>query len=445
MRKRIICSLGVCLLMTGMAFAQTKTNMAWISGILRHFGNQDEVLDFSEFEYLLPPRTDHVVIPGAAGEFNVTFRVEAPNYFRLGRNSLYLSPGDDLQVVIDFEDPMQSSFMGDGSAANNFLRGIAFSHGGSFINGGFGLRPTAQATVDVIEEAVAGRKKMLDTLTGVSREFKRLEYARIRADAINSYAMADIYYRFQTKDKDSLAAFKATFDSIAAPLVIAYRRNFVDASLMKLDVYRDIVKDLIQQGGPEHDIQVIKDWFSASDLVEKMNQVNDKAALAAFRGQITVLGTPAYKNAMDKTLDELLKFGRGDEAVDFTGVDMEGKPERLSSLKGKLIYVDIWATWCGPCMAEMPHFEALKAKFKDNPAIAFVSLSVDSDKGVWQKSVRDRQASGFQWQIDWSKLNAYNIVGIPRTLLINKNFKIIDLNGGLPSSPETAAEILRYL
>ncbi|MEI9810832.1 MAG: hypothetical protein WDO16_24795 [Bacteroidota bacterium] len=88
----------------------------------------------------------------------------------------------------------------------------------------------------------------------------------------------------------------------------------------------------------------------------------------------------------------------------------------------------------GPCLAEMPHYDTLKGKYKDNPQVAFVSLSIDDGTDLWKNSVEKRKADGIQWLINRNKLDAYNIVGIPRSLVIGKDFKIVDMNGPVPSS-----------
>jgi thiol-disulfide isomerase/thioredoxin len=87
-------------------------------------------------------------------------------------------------------------------------------------------------------------------------------------------------------------------------------------------------------------------------------------------------------------------------------------------------------------MAEMPHYEELKEKYRDNPAVAFVSLSIDDGAALWKKSVESRKANGIQWLINRNTLNDYDIVSIPRSLLIDKEFKMVDMNAPMPSSKE---------
>jgi thiol-disulfide isomerase/thioredoxin len=424
------------------ANAQMTPGQVKLHGVLKHFNNAADLNDFSELEYLVPRSTSRMITPDSTGAFTLSVPLTAPGYFRLGRNVLYLSPGDDLEVVIDYMNSETGSFTGRGSAANMYLRGTLYPKAGSFLNAGQLLKKRDPAeALDAIQAAAASRKKELDELSNVSDEFKRLEYARIKGDVICSFHAVASYESYMNRNQDSAKAFIASFEKMAAPVLAENNKDFLDASLLKVEVYRDIADELPGVKGSSAQAGVIRDWLKASELVRQMQQTNDKKDLRHFKVRIDSIGTPLYKNALDRSLDSLLAFGKGDKAVDFVATDKDGRKIPLSSLKGKVIFVDIWATWCGPCMAEMPHYEELKAKYKGNPSVAFVSLSIDDDKGLWQKSIVKRKAEGYQWLINRNNLSAYNIVGIPRTLLINKDFRIVELNGEMPSDPAAAKSI----
>jgi thiol-disulfide isomerase/thioredoxin len=206
---------------------------------------------------------------------------------------------------------------------------------------------------------------------------------------------------------------------------------------MKLVVYRDIVKNLLAHSTKQADIKKIKDWQTTSILVGQMLKLSDKNELRKFDTKIAAINTIQYRNAATKRLEELLKLGRGDSAIDFTAVDIKGNPVSLASLKGKVIYLDLWATWCGPCVYEKPFFTKLQEKYKDNEKIALVSLSIDDEIDLWKQDVDKRKAGGYQWQINRNSLLDYNIMGVPRTIIIDKDFKIADLNAPHPSSKDT--------
>lgn len=85
------------------------------------------------------------------------------------------------------------------------------------------------------------------------------------------------------------------------------------------------------------------------------------------------------------------------KAPDFSLADINGKRFDLSDFKGKYVYMDIWATWCGPCKVQIPFMKELEKQFHDAP-IYFVSVSLDKleDKPIWEKMVRENQMSGVQ-------------------------------------------------
>jgi len=114
----------------------------------------------------------------------------------------------------------------------------------------------------------------------------------------------------------------------------------------------------------------------------------------------------------------------------------------LENLKGKNVYVDVWATWCGPCKREIPHLKELEKKYHKNDDIVFMSVSIDKmeDKDKWLKMVEEKELSGVQLMADkaWksSICDDYAIKGIPRFLLIDKEGNIMDKNAPRPSSKE---------
>jgi thiol-disulfide isomerase/thioredoxin len=416
-----------------------------IKGVLKNFSSQVMIEDLSDMQYLLMPNAERMVIPDTEGNFQITFKVASPNYYRLGRNILYLSPGDNLIVSIDYKTPVNAEFQGKGSLANLYLKATPFPKAGSYMEAGKNAKPTAKETVDFILETARIKKAELDKLKGVTAEFKRLETGRIKADTINSLLGGRIsFYRPKTP-KETLEIYEAEYQKLSEEAIANYRKDFVDFSLMKLVVYRDIAESLIKYSSNKIDAQKISDWTKASSLVSSMSKIDDKNELKKYSPEIAAIRTVQYRDAVRQRLDGLLKFGKGDPAIDFTAIDLNGKPVNLVNLKGKVIYLDLWATWCGPCLQEMPFFEKLKQKYKDNNDIAFVSLSIDDDTALWEKSVSNRKADGLQWLISRNKLLDYDVVGIPRTIIIDKSFKVVNLNAPVPSSKETEKMIEEIL
>jgi thiol-disulfide isomerase/thioredoxin len=148
------------------------------------------------------------------------------------------------------------------------------------------------------------------------------------------------------------------------------------------------------------------------------------------------------KKAIENLHAQWLPFKPGSIAPSFSGIDKNGKTYDKEALKGKVIYIDVWATWCGPCLAELPHLETLQEKFKKNSDVAFVSISIDQNKEPWRKMLESKNMKGIQIYSEgaWNSeiIANYKISGIPRFIIIDKEGKLVDGNAPRPSNPETA-------
>lgn len=129
----------------------------------------------------------------------------------------------------------------------------------------------------------------------------------------------------------------------------------------------------------------------------------------------------------------------GTSAPSFDYENHKGGKTKLEDLRGKYVYIDVWATWCGPCRAEIPHLKKVEEKYHGKN-IEFVSISVDTDKDYdkWKKFVTEKQLGGIQlfadknWNSDFIK--AFGIDSIPRFILIGPDGKVIKADAPRPSS-----------
>ena len=135
----------------------------------------------------------------------------------------------------------------------------------------------------------------------------------------------------------------------------------------------------------------------------------------------------------------------GKRSPGFRAPDVDGKVHTLADFRGKYVYIDMWATWCGPCKREMPYLKALEEEFKD-AEIVFVGLSVDKDKAAWENIVRQGELTGVQLYLGTGSRfqEGYRVEAIPRFILLDKEGVIISNDMSRPSAKETA-ETLRNL
>jgi len=135
----------------------------------------------------------------------------------------------------------------------------------------------------------------------------------------------------------------------------------------------------------------------------------------------------------------LSTFKKGTTGYNFAYPTIKGDTVSLRSLKGKVVLVDMWATWCGPCKKEIPFLQELEASMHDKN-IAFVSISVDEvkDKEKWKAFVNEKHLGGIQlFAGGWSDMaKFYGVTGIPRFMVFDKDGNIISVDSPRPSMPE---------
>ena len=125
--------------------------------------------------------------------------------------------------------------------------------------------------------------------------------------------------------------------------------------------------------------------------------------------------------------------------------DINGKKVSLSDFKGKVVYLDLWASWCGPCLYEMSHSQDVKAKYRENPEVVFLYISIDSDQDAWKRMVKKKNIHGIHLNSKGGKeddvINKFKANTIPRYILIDKNGNIADDNAKRPSDPAVIDDI----
>jgi thiol-disulfide isomerase/thioredoxin len=161
----------------------------------------------------------------------------------------------------------------------------------------------------------------------------------------------------------------------------------------------------------------------------------------------------AFVTSEKKGFDDLVSYqedkfflntvlGKGKNSPKFMAYENNaGGKTSLDDLKGKYVYIDVWATWCGPCLAEIPYLKEVEKAYHGKN-IEFVSLSIDEPKDYdkWKTMIKEKELGGIQlladkaWQSEFVK--NYRISGIPRFILIDPKGNIITPDAPRPSKKE---------
>lgn len=192
-----------------------------------------------------------------------------------------------------------------------------------------------------------------------------------------------------------------------------------------------------------------KDLWSTLGSMFMMYKPTDEDVEAFFAGVEPQLSrAPLVKEKILKARNQYMDKIKPGDAIptDPKLISPDGKECHLSDLLGKtVVYIDIWATWCRPCVREIPFMEKVVEEFKGNDQITFISISRDDNKEAWLKKLDKDQPDWAQYIFDKKTgdefMNAMGISGIPRFLLIGKDCKLIYPDAARPSD-ENIKDIL---
>ena len=162
----------------------------------------------------------------------------------------------------------------------------------------------------------------------------------------------------------------------------------------------------------------------ANSLAEREDK-NVRKFAERLGSQITGLKTSVPEKKV-VTIDELIseaQIKKSMPAPDFQAETLDGKKVSLSDYQGKVLILDFWATWCGPCLAELPYFQELVNLYKNEPSVAFLTISQDRSKDVARKFI-EQKGYTFPVIFDTGISQLFEVEGIPLLIVIDKEGNI---------------------
>ena len=250
------------------------------------------------------------------------------------------------------------------------------------------------------------------------------EYSSI----VQSYnqSKVELINQFQSIQQASMSSndkmkYQKEIDKISESFNVL-KNKFIEANkgtpvlVMALQDIRDYVNELPQLKLIE---ESINNYYSNTVFKQNMSQIMSQIAMQQAQLKEQEL---ALSNA---------GISIGNTAPELNFPDVNGNNISLSSLRGKIVLLDFWASWCGPCRKENPFVVNLYNKFK-NEGFDIYSVSLDNDKNKWINAIKQ---DGLVWKNHVSDLNGWQSAGaakymvrsIPQTFLIDKNGTIIDI------------------
>ena len=448
--KKIVTSIAVISLLAacGEKAAEGKVDYAVLSGKVSSVDAK------GENQKLLLLQNDEVVkeIPVQAdGTFRDTIREIGDNHFYYlvenpaVQTPLYLANGTNMELTLN-EEVSKTMVSGSQTKQTQYL-----IERNSFINDRingadsnlFGQKP--QEFKENVKAFFAELDKKLKAY-GFDEEFVKNQEKWTNYKFVEYLTIFPTYHRYTSGDEAILPDdFYAERDGIDYDNAEEFRT---------IDTYRDLVRSKFYTiiNNP-NDAENIKKFISEMNALKSDNIRADlaKGTFQLISPNSTVnkeifdfinknVTDEKVKEAAKKAYDVATKLTSGSPSPKFSNYEnFNGGTTSLDDFKGKVTYIDIWATWCLPCRGEIPALKELEKKFHGKD-VAFVSISIDQNKDEWKEFVKSEDLKGVQLfaenAFESQFIQDYGIRQIPTFIIVDKEGKIVNADAPRPSSDE---------
>ncbi|MDO4228319.1 MAG: TlpA disulfide reductase family protein [Capnocytophaga sp.] len=427
----------VALATMGFVACEKKADYVILSGKIEgYIGMPVELVGGTE-RYTLKVKTD--------GTFADTLKINTNYYNLLVQQTafipLYLQKGDNLGLTISQE---KVTFSGKDTIAQAYLRDKNKKLREEQQN----IQTLFSGDFENFKKGIANVKKQNDEFLanykGLPKDFVKLEeksnmyfdlqlkalYPRVKAGFGEQVTMPEEFQAELDKiDYDNSADFE-TFET--------YRNLAADKFFSK---YMNEKPDwkAMAEGIRNLKSNNMKKLF-AEQLSQGLSPANDDETNTLIYNIVKEYVTnEEYLKEAENSYAAIQKIKVGAPSPKFDYENFNGGKTTLDDLKGKLVYIDVWATWCKPCIDEIPALQALEKEYHGKD-VAFVSISIDQEKEKWTEYLKNNKLGGIQLyaELTSDKQNfaqEYSIKSIPRFILIDKNGNIINADAPRPSNP----------
>lgn len=391
------------------------------------------------------------------GTFRDTIKANPGLYLlTVGKNkiSIYINNGDAVNVVANANDFNRSlKVSGKGAATTNYL---LFKNKKTTELIGDNKVFYALEEVDFknkVQNIKATLNTVLDTIQGIDPAFKTLEKRSLNFAyllQLSRYATGKHSYWSKNKDYKPSIGFLKELDAVD----VNNEEDFLFSEAYKqliIAYYVDKIQELVKKDSIDYALAKVKVHSAIPNSTIKNNLIFSGAEYGIVKTEnfedyykifISASTNEENNNKIKLLYNKLLKLNEGQPSPKFINYENNaGGTLSLDDLKGKYIYIDLWATWCAPCLEQVPYLKKLEKTYHDKN-IYFLSISIDKPKDYdkWKKMIVDKALGGIQVIADKGYKSQfaqeYFISSIPRFILIDPNGRIVANDAPRPSSPK---------
>lgn len=419
--------------------ATNKQNTAILSGNVTDFYSKKPDIIYTGLSSEIYNDRDLTAEPDASGNFSLKIPLDKPAYFKVGRNTIYLRPGDSLYMKLS-GSATKTQISGSVSQLNNYLKNLDWLGGTKFYVAN--INASYKRVGQMIDSIAELRFAHLENLNS-DKSFFEMECARITADIITArfaWFSYGKYVEWNAADSVKSRKRREFYRSISADVNPLLKKLIGNDRLLEVDNIRKLLLECMEyEFFEKSDSKEFKELCHITDLNKKMDRGLLRKDYDCIKSAIPTISHSGLKSAIAKRFQKRESMMEGVDAIDFAIFDRDGKEFKLSDLKGKPLYIDLWATWCIPCLAQSPMFTELSTKYKN---ITFVAVSVDQDRDKWLKKIESENEKSEpenctnkkEFITDIYKIrDGWEVEMIPRFILIDKDFRIITAFAPRPS------------
>ncbi|MEA1887317.1 MAG: TlpA disulfide reductase family protein [Bacteroidota bacterium] len=404
------------------------------------------------------------------GTFEFSDSIEIPGNFYLrfekGSLPLYLAPGEDLNVVFD-PDAIDSTINFTGSLAleNEFLRkSYKLSREQSSVMRKYyeaspeayrrGIDSLSKVENELLDNFVSKNPDMSEEFINIMRTTNEFSYysSLLNYEGINKYYTkvdsvdlpVDWYDFLEDIDLDKPGYIKVPV-SLSVINSIIYKKIEDEAGLGE-DAWGtvELLEEQFDWIINNFQNQELINYFLYDNLSTHIDARGTSGAEEIIDKFLAVSTSDKDKESIKEKTEEWAPLKTGMPAPEFTLPDIAGNMVSLSDFGGKYVYLDFWATWCGPCIVKIPYLEKMAEEYRDKN-IEIISISVDRDKNAWRNMLTKEPHQWLQLHDSILVNDEYLVKYIPTFVLIDREGKIIDARASRPSTGEVLTNQLDKL
>lgn len=181
---------------------------------------------------------------------------------------------------------------------------------------------------------------------------------------------------------------------------------------------------------------IMQDWLLANELINDLNHNSFSSVKDAYDRFIEECTTPFFKSSTEAFHARIQRISPGNTAPAFTLKDEQGREVSLADFKGKVVYIDFWGVYCGPCIYDIQHFVPKIHEYYKDKDVVFINICVDVGETQWKPALKKYNLHGINLIAEgWSRhpvCQAYNVQAIPNYKLINRDGTIANNNPERP-------------